>query len=66
MTNYANIKFYYADKIREIREEIKDLNAQLIFNKNQVRPHYYGNGNASQKIVAHILNFNERYSESNS
>ena len=29
-----NIKFYYADKIREIREEIKDLNAQLIFYKN--------------------------------
>ena len=29
-----SIKFYYAEKIREIKEEIKDLNAQLIFYRN--------------------------------
>ena len=45
---------------------LKSVEEQLIFNKNQVRPDFYGNGNASQKIVAHILNFYERYSESNS
>ena len=31
---------------------LKSVEEQLIFNKNQVRPDYYGNGNASEKIVA--------------
>ena len=39
-----NVKFYYAEKISEIREEIKDLQAQLIF---------YNNYNNNQTIDIH-------------
>ena len=44
--NYSekNVKFYYADKISELREQIKDLQAQLI---------YYKNYNENQTIDIH-------------
>ena len=45
---------------------LKSVKDQLIFNKDKLRPNYYGNGNASEKIVSHILNFYKRYSQRNS
>ena len=44
--NYSkkNIKFYYSEKIKDIKEEIKDLNAQYI---------YYSNVNQTNQIDLH-------------
>ena len=40
---------------------LKSVEEQLIFNKNKIRPNYYGDGNAAEKIVAHILDFYKKY-----
>lgn len=41
---------------------LKSVEEQLIFKRNKARPDYYGNGNASEKIVSHILDFYEKSS----